>query len=207
MLVYRYRSHQYHYSGHCISFMQNNIKTVNILFNLPSELDIVVLRPSNQVMKHDSKYRFQFRADFRVRKRHIITWFRYLKAHHPDYRYITISPDRLYTLPVDGDISSSFPSIIDESIVVGEPSVTADVPPSNFQSIILNFNVAATEVDLLLAGISRRAPLSPGLPAPSIRSIPLDEAAGRERMFVIAFFILILRAGLILMPPDRGRLS
>jgi hypothetical protein len=57
MLVHRYRGHQYHYSGHCVSFMQNNIKTANMLPNLPSELDIVVLRPSNQVIEDDPKYR------------------------------------------------------------------------------------------------------------------------------------------------------
>jgi hypothetical protein len=43
MIVYRYHSHQYHYLGHCISFIQNTIKTVDILPNLPSKLDIVVL--------------------------------------------------------------------------------------------------------------------------------------------------------------------
>ena len=47
MLVHRYQGHQYHYSRHCVSFMQNNIKTVNMLPNLPSKLDIVVLRPSD----------------------------------------------------------------------------------------------------------------------------------------------------------------
>src|SRR5271168_4387400 len=47
MMVQRYRGHQYHYSGHCISFMQNTVKTVDMLSNLPSELDIVVLRLSN----------------------------------------------------------------------------------------------------------------------------------------------------------------
>ena len=98
MLVHRYRGHQYHYSGHCVSFMQNNIKTVNMLPNLPSELDIVVLRPSDPVMENDPRYRSQFRADFRVRKGHVMTWLRYLKANHPDYRYITISLDRLDTL-------------------------------------------------------------------------------------------------------------
>jgi hypothetical protein len=56
MLVHRYRGHQYHYSGHCVSFMQNNIKTVNMLPNLPSELDVVVLRPSNQVIEDDLRY-------------------------------------------------------------------------------------------------------------------------------------------------------
>jgi hypothetical protein len=94
-----------------------------MLPNLPSELDIVVSRPSNQVIGDDPRYRSQFRADFRVRKGHIITWLRYLKANHPDYRYITVSLDQLDTLPINSNISSSFPSIIDESIVAEEPDV------------------------------------------------------------------------------------
>jgi hypothetical protein len=108
MMVCRYLGHQYHYSGHCVSFMQNTVKTVD---NLPSELDIVVLRPSDRVMQTDPRYQRQFRTDFRLRKGRIITWLRFLKAHHPDYRYITISPNRISALPVDGDISSSFPAI------------------------------------------------------------------------------------------------
>jgi hypothetical protein len=207
MLVHQYRGHQYLYSRHCVSFMQNNIKTVNMLPNLPSELDIIVLRPSNQVMENDPRYRSQFRADFRVRKGRVITWLRYLKANHPDYRYITISLDRIDTLPIDSDMSSSFPSIIDELIVVEEPPVTAHFPPPNSQLMVPNLNVAATEVDLLLAGISGRAPLPPGLPAPSIWSTPLDEAAGRERgSLPWPSLPSTLQAGLILMPPDRGRL-
>jgi hypothetical protein len=57
MLVHRYHGHQYHYSGHYMSFIQNNIKTVNMLPNLPSKLNVVVLRPSNQVIKDDLRYR------------------------------------------------------------------------------------------------------------------------------------------------------
>ena len=56
MMVHRYRGHQYHYSGHCISFMQNTVKTVDMLPNLPSELDIVVLQPSNQVIEGDPRF-------------------------------------------------------------------------------------------------------------------------------------------------------
>ena len=138
-------------------------------------------------MENDPRYQSQFRADFRVRKGHVMTWLHYLKANHPDYQYITISLDRLKTLPIDSDISLSFPSIIDESIVAEEPPVTADLPPPNSQSMVPNLNVAMTEVDLLLADISGRPPLPPGLPAPSIQSTPLDEAAGRERIFAMAF--------------------
>jgi hypothetical protein len=74
MIVHRYRGHQYHYSGHCVSFIQNMAKTVDMLPNLPSELDIVVLRPSNRVMEGDPRYQRQFRSDFRVRKGYVITW-------------------------------------------------------------------------------------------------------------------------------------
>src|SRR3979411_2487982 len=61
MLVHRYRGPQYHYSGHCVSFMQSTVKTVSVLPNLPSELDIVVLRPYTQVMEEDPRYSSTFR--------------------------------------------------------------------------------------------------------------------------------------------------
>jgi hypothetical protein len=38
IVLYCYRSHQYHYLGHCVSFMQNIVKMVDVLPNLPSEL-------------------------------------------------------------------------------------------------------------------------------------------------------------------------
>ena len=113
MMVHRYRGHQYHYSGHCVSFMQNTVKTVDMLPNLPSELDIVVLRPSNQVIEGDPQFQRQFRSDFQVCKERVITWLQYLKDHHPNYRYITISLDRINALLVDRDVSSSFTAIID----------------------------------------------------------------------------------------------
>lgn len=85
MMVHRYYGHQYHYSGNCLSFMQNAVKTVNVLLNLPSELDIVVLRPSDRVVKSDPRYQRQFWSDFRARKGRVITWLRFLKAYHSDY--------------------------------------------------------------------------------------------------------------------------
>src|SRR5579871_6834415 len=114
MLVHRYCRHQYHYSRHCVSFMQNTIKTVDMLPNLPSELDIVLLQPSNHIIENDLQYQRQFRTDFRVCKGHVLTWLCYLKANHLDYRYITISLDRIDALPTDGDISLSIITITDD---------------------------------------------------------------------------------------------
>jgi hypothetical protein len=192
MLVHRYRGHQYHYSGHCVSFMQNTVKTVSVLPNLPSELDIVLLRPSNRVMESDSRYQRQFRADFRVRRCHVLTWLCYLKANHPDYRYITISPDRVDTLPTDGDISSSIVSLIDDGDIGEEARepyqpVTDELPPPNSQSMVPNLNTTATEADLILNELAGCSSQPHGLPAPSIRSTPIDEAAGKDRIFAMAF--------------------
>src|SRR5580692_4324264 len=73
IVLHRYHGHQYHYLGHCVSFMQNMIKTVDVLPNLPSELDIVVLRPLGNV-ETDSRYQYQFWSDFWVQKNHVVTW-------------------------------------------------------------------------------------------------------------------------------------
>jgi hypothetical protein len=189
MMVYRYRGHQYHYSGHCVSFMQNITKTVDVLPNLPSELDIVVLRPPDKVMESDSRYRRQFRSAFRVRKGHILTWLRYLKAHHPDYQHVAVSLDRLDALPVDDDVSSSFMSIIDSPLseeARAQPISTENAPPDS-QSMVPNLNITATEADLILQDISGLRHVPPGLPAPEVRSTPIDEAAGNERIFAMAF--------------------
>ena len=68
IIVYRYHGHQYHYTGYCMSFIQNTVKTVDVLPNLPSELDVVVLQPSHQVMQDNPRYQRQFQSDFRVHK-------------------------------------------------------------------------------------------------------------------------------------------
>jgi hypothetical protein len=86
-----------------------NVKTGDILSNLPSELDIAVLRPSNQVMEDDSRYRSQFKTNLRVRKGHVLTLAPVPAANNPDYCYINISPERLNKMPIDSDISPSFP--------------------------------------------------------------------------------------------------
>ena len=43
MVVKRYRGHQYRYSGHCVTFLQNIVKTVLVLLNLLEKLNILIL--------------------------------------------------------------------------------------------------------------------------------------------------------------------
>jgi hypothetical protein len=73
MLVKRVRGHQYQYTGHCVAFMQNIVRTVDMLPNLPSELDIVLLRPPEGSTDDDGRYRRQFRTDFRVCRQCVLT--------------------------------------------------------------------------------------------------------------------------------------
>jgi hypothetical protein len=113
-----------------------------------------------------------------------MTWPRYLKENHPDYRHVTVSLDRLDALPVDGDVSSSFACIIDDPAAdeVQAPPVAGKNAPPNAQSMVPNLNITATETDLILQGISEPRRTPRGLPAPEVRSTPIDEAVGNERI-------------------------
>lgn len=190
MLLKRVRGHQYQYTGHCVSFMQNIVRTVDVLPNLPSELDIVLLRPSTTLTDEDPRYRQQFRADFRVRRGHILTWLQFLKSNHPDYKWITISTDRLSELPEDDDVSSSIACVTDDSVPPEEPFTATDpddtAPPATL-SMVLNLDVAVTEAEQIRQQFSGRNSVISVLPAPSIRNTPIDEAAERERIFTMAF--------------------
>jgi ATP-dependent DNA helicase PIF1 len=69
---------------------------------------------------------------------------------------------------------------------LGEP-VSDKLLPPNSQSMVSNLNITTTEVDLILNEISGQNPIPPGLPAPSIHSTPIDEAARKDRIFAMAF--------------------
>ncbi|KAL6240636.1 hypothetical protein RBB50_012463 [Rhinocladiella similis] len=60
-----------------------------------------------------------------------MAWLQFLKAHHPDYRYVAISDDRIRALPLDGDLSSSFPIIVDDTSVEEELPVPGPLSDKN----------------------------------------------------------------------------
>jgi hypothetical protein len=53
--------------------------------------------------------------------------------------------------------------------------------------MVPNLNITATEIDLILEEISGLRRTLPNLPVPEVRSTPIDEAAGNERIFTMAF--------------------
>ena len=153
MMIKRYRGHQYQYTGHCVSFAQEIIKTVSILPNLPEELDIILLRPSRQAIDNP-RYQRQFQHDFRVRKSYVLTWLRFLQAHHPDYRYITICNDRIQSLPDDGDVSHLLPALDTGEDEGPDPQdisgLENDPQLPNTQSTIPNSSADDTEINQIL---------------------------------------------------------
>jgi hypothetical protein len=185
MMVKRVRGHQYQYTGHCVTFMQDFVRTVDVLPNLPAELDVVLLQPAN-TFTDDSRYRRQFRADFRVRRHCVLTWLCYLKVHHPDYRHVVISTDRVAALPVDGDVSSSVAHVVDPTLDLTGPVELPDAPLTS-QSVVLSLHQETTEANMILEELTGRRPPVTGIPAPSIRRTPVDEASGRERILSQAF--------------------
>ena len=56
MSVRKYRGQQYKYTGHCVSFIQDTIKTVSVLPNLPADLDVVVIRPTDEQLQRNLRY-------------------------------------------------------------------------------------------------------------------------------------------------------
>ncbi len=68
----------------------------------------------------------------------------------------------------------------------------ADLPPLNSQFIVLNLNIIIIKVKLILSEISGRNYLPLKLLALFIRITPINKAAGKERIFAIAFPILYL---------------
>jgi len=192
MMIKRYRGHQYHYTSHCVSFTQEIVRTVNVLPNLPEELDIILLRPSRDALDN-TRYRRQFQHDFRVRKKCILTWLQYLHAHYPDYKHVVISSERMDQLPADGDISHRLPVLDvgddDEGLDPREevPGVEDDSQLPNSESTVPNSCPEVTEVNQILQELTGENRRGINVPAPDIRTTPIDEAAGRERIFAMAF--------------------
>jgi hypothetical protein len=59
------------------------------------------------------------------------------------------------------------------------------LPPVNTQSMVPNLHVTTTEADLICSELTGH-----GIPAPSIHSMPLDEASASKRIFTMAFSTL-----------------
>ena len=100
--VVRVRGQQYRYTGHICCFGQNTPKTWRQLPRLPTELDILVVRPT--AVKGGEYLGQRFTKRYTVRRSAIVQWLYFLKVNHPDYYNIEIYSIWLTSLPENGFI-------------------------------------------------------------------------------------------------------
>ena len=209
LLMMRVRGHQYSYSGHCVSFIQNTAKLFNVLPVLPEELDVVLLTPPVNVA-NNPRYTRQFQREFRVRRNVVLIWLRYLKRNHRDYSGIVISDENLARLPEDGDVSDRVARIVDDSFQElgedaereGPPAPLAVLPdgegitlldgddlpaPPTTDSMIPNLHEEHTELEKLNEALRERIRIQGHAPAPSFSEFPVDEWRRTKRIFAMAF--------------------
>ncbi|XP_044720079.1 ATP-dependent DNA helicase PIF1 [Hirsutella rhossiliensis] len=187
--VLQVRGAQYKYRGHVIHFLRNIGRLFEELPVLPKELDIVLLRPPN--MEGDPRFQQQFARDFRVRRSCLLTWLHYLHRHHPGYRDIVVSQDRLQRLPLDGSIVASIASqvadIPDGEIPQGPVEEALEEDPFDADaSAIPNLQVTDTELNALQSRVLDVA-LTLSMPLPSIRRTPIDEFNRSQPLLSLAF--------------------
>jgi ATP-dependent DNA helicase PIF1 len=181
--VKRVRGLQYRYSGHTVCFMQNTIRMVTKLPLLPTQLNLVLLKPRNH--NQNPHLQSRYAEDFRVRKNHIIAWLRFLKEHHPGYVDIELDEEALSALPCDSDISDNVTALEDPepSTETAEPIPEGEEAPE-ISAVVPNLAPLQSERDLLADQIEG---LRTHLTMPSVRSTPINNFGSHERLFSIAF--------------------
>jgi hypothetical protein len=78
MVMKHVRGHQFHYSGHTVTFLQDIVKFSSSLPLLPEDLDIVMLKPPTATADL-ARFRLQFSRDMKVRRGVVLAWLRHLK--------------------------------------------------------------------------------------------------------------------------------
>ena len=93
MSLYRLPHGQYGYSGHVINLPQDVGSFANTLPQLPSELDVIVVRKEEAT---------ESRHDFLVRRSVVLCALQWLLANNIYYRNVHIDSDALALLPKMG---------------------------------------------------------------------------------------------------------
>ena len=183
MSLGRVKGQQFKYRGLICNFMNNTQKLAERLPRLPQELDILLLKPAS-ISTDDPTVRRAFSQQYRVRRRDIEKWLRYLIAHHPDYANLIIDEENLARLPEDGSIIHELPvAIVEEA-----PPMDRDAgPPPHAdpaedavgdalvdESCVPDLQADRTELEAIQEAI-RRHQIPASFPMASIRPTPINE--------------------------------
>ena len=96
MSLYKLPHRQYAYSGHVINLPQDVATFANSLPQLPSEIDVIIVRKEGAANSH---------RDFCIRRAVVLRALQWLVANNKYYHSVRINPDALAMLPEDGDLS------------------------------------------------------------------------------------------------------
>ncbi len=179
----RVKEHQYKYTGHVVNFVQNTPKIVSRLPSLPSELQVLLLKPATSAAE-DSNANRQFERIFRVRRRNVEVWLAFLREHHLDYANIVIDAERLSQLPQENSILDRLPCILQNEN--DEETVTEQGPNQDAQVLTKEPTVIDTAfVPDLTTELSELAQLRTELEQP-------EPAAAASRAQQAPFFMATL---------------
>lgn len=201
--VMQVRGQQYKYRGHIVHFLRDVGKVYRQLPLLPSELDVILLRPPN-ASEHAHLDR-QFRRQFRVRRRCLQAWLDFLRHSHPGYRDITVCQKRISVLPEDGDVLDEVAAVDVTDPLSTDLGVTEndDVEPDEVdQSAVPDLLPEDTEMEALhshILGAERDEPIpvrpstQHQLEMPDIRRTPINEFNRSQALLSLAFPTLFPR--------------
>jgi hypothetical protein len=99
----RMKDCQYKYFEHVVNFMQNTIKIIHRLLSLSFELQVLILKLASRSTKESDAQRI-FERIFRVRRKHVEIWLKFLIKHHSDYKTIELDSNRLIQMSKDESI-------------------------------------------------------------------------------------------------------
>lgn len=105
--IQQIKGQQFFYSGHTVNFMQNVTKVYQKLSLLPSDLDIIILKPASGSDNDNRAINQRLEQIFCVQREKIRVWLDYLRKHRPDYKNITIDSNNLMALLENGSIHYS----------------------------------------------------------------------------------------------------
>jgi ATP-dependent DNA helicase PIF1 len=111
MQIRQHRGLQYKYQGHICHFLVNTARTFSRLPLLPSQLDIIVLKPARSEKDDAEAIERQFKKDFKVRRGAVCMWLNHLRLHHPGYRDVEINDYALAQLPEAASVHDQFVEI------------------------------------------------------------------------------------------------
>ena len=174
--VFVVRGGQLAYRGNIINFPQAIQSFVDTLPRDPTTLDVMVVRRSSA----DGSAAFR---DYKVRRRNVALWLRWLKSNNPFYGSVNIDEEALRRLPEDGSVLDQLRQVSDANLSRSLDERDAGLNDDEFDvhhdHLDTSFAPAPppelSEVDAINEEIDRLENAQPHAMWPQMGSTPINE--------------------------------